>query len=168
MEHDAVKKSKYRKANMQKPLSISERTSTPRWLRSKMPCPDVRNWLKQPRIRRRSHSRRRRLNNRRMRGLTPAPPIFRPGWRRRAGCGKRATRLNRTVWTSSIIEWGYIRRLAAKSIFRGRVTQRTTEYAKPEGRAARSLNEVAPENGHQSALRLAVIDTGREAAGTQR
>src|SRR5260364_302130 len=51
---------------------------------------------------------------------------------------------------------------------RGRVTQRTTEYAKPEGRAARSLNEVAPENGHQSALRLAVIDTGREAAGSQR
>src|SRR5260363_66632 len=45
----------------------------------------------------------------------------------------------------------------------GRVTQRTTEYAKPEGRAARSLNEAAPENGHQSALRLAVIDTGRNA-----
>src|SRR5260363_92862 len=50
----------------------------------------------------------------------------------------------------------------------GRVTQRTTEYAKPEGRAARSLNEVAPENGHQSALRLAVIETGREPAGPQR
>src|SRR5260363_449677 len=39
----------------------------------------------------------------------------------------------------------------------GRVTQRTSEYAKPEGRAARRLNAVAPENGHQSALRLAVL-----------
>src|SRR5260364_247988 len=47
----------------------------------------------------------------------------------------------------------------------GRVTQRTTEYAKPEGRAARSLNEVAPENGHQSAFKPCGICYSQRSSG---